>query len=203
MFEQASKRGLRELLDNRSKFITGHSSSGHKSVAARPHAEDSASSSRCVLRSCRHALEEAMADPAVAAKMSDTKGGRARRRVCVSLAKAHAEARDAAYGEVRALQEFLEMMNTDPDRAFYGFNHVRKANEMKAIDTLLVTDSLFRCGRAARCCRQLTLSVAQQRKRQDAQGVRRAGTATARASRAAGLRRNKRGVCVCAFRWTR
>ena len=36
------------------------------------------------------------------------------------------------------------MIDTDPDRAFYGYEHVRVANEQSAVDTLLVTDELFR-----------------------------------------------------------
>jgi protein pelota len=49
-----------------------------------------------------------------------------------------------AFSEVRALDAFFEMLNTDADRAYYGYDHVKFANEQKAIDTLLVTDELFR-----------------------------------------------------------
>lgn len=35
-------------------------------------------------------------------------------------------------------------MATDPARAFYGYKHVLMANEQLAIDTLLLSDSLFR-----------------------------------------------------------
>ena len=42
------------------------------------------------------------------------------------------------------------MLNTDSDRAYYGFGHIKKANEQKAIDTLLVTDDLFRLACASR-----------------------------------------------------
>lgn len=35
-------------------------------------------------------------------------------------------------------------METDPDRAYYGYNHVASAHEHLAIDSLLVTDELFR-----------------------------------------------------------
>ena len=38
----------------------------------------------------------------------------------------------------------MRMMESDPDRAYYGFDHVAKANEQLAIDSLLVTDELFR-----------------------------------------------------------
>jgi protein pelota len=36
------------------------------------------------------------------------------------------------------------MLDTDPMRAFYGYTHVSKANEQLAIESLLVTDELFR-----------------------------------------------------------
>jgi hypothetical protein len=70
----------------------------------------------------RHSLKEVLADPSISSRLETTK----------------------AFSEVRALDTFFEMLNTDPDRAYYGFAHVRRANEAKAIDTLLVTDELFR-----------------------------------------------------------
>ena len=36
------------------------------------------------------------------------------------------------------------MMDTDPDRAYYGLPHVLKANEELVIDSLMITDELFR-----------------------------------------------------------
>ncbi|CEG64128.1 Putative Translation factor pelota [Rhizopus microsporus] len=70
----------------------------------------------------KHALTEIMQDPTLQMKLADTKAAR----------------------EVQALDKFYEMMNMDPDRAFYGFDHVSKANERGAVGTLLVTDELFR-----------------------------------------------------------
>lgn len=70
----------------------------------------------------KHALEEVFADPNVAAQMTETKVAR----------------------EVEVLGKFMRMMDTDPDRAYYGYDHVAKANEQLAIDSLLVTDELFR-----------------------------------------------------------
>ncbi|KAI8369666.1 hypothetical protein BD560DRAFT_352384 [Blakeslea trispora] len=99
IFDQAVKTGNKLLLENKSKFVLIHCSSGHK-----------------------HALTEVMQDPSVQAKLADTKAAR----------------------EVQALDRFYEMMNQDPDRAFYGFDHVYKANERGAVGTLLVTDELFR-----------------------------------------------------------
>jgi protein pelota len=70
----------------------------------------------------KHALREVLSDPTVASKISETK----------------------AFNDVRALSAFLEMLNLNPDRAFYGYGHVKRANDEKAIETLLVTDDLFR-----------------------------------------------------------
>uniref|UniRef100_A0A8R1U0K8 Protein pelota homolog n=1 Tax=Onchocerca volvulus TaxID=6282 RepID=A0A8R1U0K8_ONCVO len=70
----------------------------------------------------KHALKEVLSDPGVAAALSDTK----------------------AQAEVKALNMFYDLMGTDPARAFYGYKHVLMANEQLAIDTLLLSDSLFR-----------------------------------------------------------
>lgn len=70
----------------------------------------------------KHALEEVFADPTVATQMTETKVAR----------------------EVQVLHKFMRMMDTDPDKAYYGYNHVSKAHEQLAIDSLLVTDELFR-----------------------------------------------------------
>jgi len=43
----------------------------------------------------------------------------------------------------------IRMIDTNPDKAYYGFNHVQKANEELAIDCLLVTDELFRSSELA------------------------------------------------------
>ncbi|CAH3043321.1 unnamed protein product [Porites evermanni] len=99
MFQQAIKNEWKAITENKSKFILVHSSSGHK-----------------------HTLKEVLADPAVTARLADTK----------------------AAGEVKALDTFFTMLQTEPDRAYYGINHVEKANEAIAVETLLVTDELFR-----------------------------------------------------------
>jgi protein pelota len=46
--------------------------------------------------------------------------------------------------EVNTLQKFYDMLNNDPDRAFYGWSHVNYAAEQGAIMTLLISDGLFR-----------------------------------------------------------
>lgn len=71
----------------------------------------------------KHSLKEVLADESVVSKVKETK----------------------AFKEVRALDAFFQMMNTDPDRAFYGYDHVKKADDQKAIETLLISDQLFRC----------------------------------------------------------
>nr|CAG4646302.1 EOG090X07BV [Macrothrix elegans] len=99
MMQWAVKSDNRTLIDNKSKFLLIHSSSGFK-----------------------HSLKEVLADPAVASRMADTK----------------------ATAEVKALENFYSVLQTEPSRAFYGFKHVLKANEAQAIDTLLISDNLFR-----------------------------------------------------------
>eukprot|EP01117_Protostelium_nocturnum_P002069 TRINITY_DN1270_c0_g1_i1.p1 TRINITY_DN1270_c0_g1~~TRINITY_DN1270_c0_g1_i1.p1 ORF type:complete len:400 (+),score=74.60 TRINITY_DN1270_c0_g1_i1:133-1332(+) len=96
---EAVRQDMKVLLENKSKFLLVHTSSGHK-----------------------HALKEALSDPAVLIKLADTK----------------------ASGEIKSLNEFYDMLKVDPDRAFYGFRHVELANERQAVSTLLVTDELFR-----------------------------------------------------------
>lgn len=96
---ESVRQDARDIIENKSKFLCCHSSSGYK-----------------------HSLQEAMADPGVAAQLADTK----------------------AAGEVQALAQFNTMMGEDPDRAYYGPPHVRKAAEMGAIHTLLILDELFR-----------------------------------------------------------
>lgn len=100
MFQQAVKTDNKVLLDNKSKFMLVHSSSGFK-----------------------HSLKEVLQDPAVVAKMSDTK----------------------AAGEVKALEQFYTMLQCEPARAFYGKKHVTKAVEAQAVETMLISDNLFRC----------------------------------------------------------
>ncbi len=70
----------------------------------------------------RHAFHEVLAKPELQARLSQTK----------------------AVSEVRALQSFYRMLADDETRAVYGPSHVFYASEMGAIETLLVTDVLFR-----------------------------------------------------------
>jgi len=70
----------------------------------------------------KHSLKEVLMDPAVTSRLTDTK----------------------ATSEVRALESFYSMLQNEPARAFYGIDHVERANDLAAIDTLMITDSLFR-----------------------------------------------------------
>lgn len=45
---------------------------------------------------------------------------------------------------MREFERFTQMLKDDPDRAYYGFKHVCCADENLAIDTLMVTDTLFK-----------------------------------------------------------
>ncbi|XP_022258840.1 protein pelota-like isoform X2 [Limulus polyphemus] len=106
VFQQAVKLDNKVLLENKSKFVLVHSSSGFK-----------------------HSLKEILQDPIVQTKLSDTK----------------------AAGEVKALECFYTMLQTEPNRAFYGIKHVEKACEAQAIETLLISDNLFRTRPVNRC----------------------------------------------------
>ena len=100
MIEQAVKSDNKVILENKSKFLLVHASSGFK-----------------------HSLKEVLAEPAVVSRIADTK----------------------AASEVKALETFYTILQTDPSRAFYGKKHVITANEAQAIETLLISDKLFRC----------------------------------------------------------
>ncbi|KAJ3276254.1 hypothetical protein HDV01_005702 [Terramyces sp. JEL0728] len=70
----------------------------------------------------KHALQEILQDPQVQSKLSDTKYQK----------------------EVGALEEFYRTLGNDPSKAFYGYDYVLKASDRGAIQTLMVTDGLFR-----------------------------------------------------------
>ena len=75
----------------------------------------------------KYALEEIFLDPSISKKIQDTK----------------------VVKEVAILNEFMKMMDTDPDKAYYGYTHVKSAADQCAIDSLLVTDELFRASTVA------------------------------------------------------
>ncbi|PSC74054.1 PELOTA 1 isoform X1 [Micractinium conductrix] len=70
----------------------------------------------------KHSIKEVLAGGVVASQIKDTKAAR----------------------EVQALADFMTMLGHDSSRAFYGPGHVHAAHEMGAIQSLLITDSLFR-----------------------------------------------------------
>lgn len=70
----------------------------------------------------KDALNEALSDPKVLTRLKDTK----------------------AIRELRSLEIFYETMKKDADKVAYGPRHVMEANSHKAIDCLLLSDSLFR-----------------------------------------------------------
>ncbi|XP_063448798.1 protein pelota-like [Mytilus edulis] len=70
----------------------------------------------------KHSLKEVLQDPSLAPKLADTK----------------------ALTEVKALDEFYQMLMNDADRASYGVKHVEKAVDLQAVEILLISDELFR-----------------------------------------------------------
>ncbi|KAG8390819.1 hypothetical protein BUALT_Bualt01G0123200 [Buddleja alternifolia] len=70
----------------------------------------------------KHSLREVLDAPNVANMIKDTKAAQ----------------------EVKALKDFFDMLSNDPSRACYGPKHVEVAHERMAVQTLLVTDELFR-----------------------------------------------------------
>lgn len=116
---EAVRREDRAFIENKSKFLLCKASSGHK-----------------------HALDEMFADPGVASQMTETKVAR---EVQV-LGKFMRLVRHIVVCQkyLTILPLFQSQMDTDPDKAYYGYDHVAKAHEQLAIDSLLVTDELFR-----------------------------------------------------------
>ncbi|CAI9091426.1 OLC1v1026460C2 [Oldenlandia corymbosa var. corymbosa] len=70
----------------------------------------------------KHSLREVLDAPNVMNMIKDTKAAK----------------------EVQALKEFFSMLSNDPTRACYGPKHVEVAHDRMAVQTLLITDELFR-----------------------------------------------------------
>ncbi|KAK3042778.1 hypothetical protein RJ639_001051 [Escallonia herrerae] len=70
----------------------------------------------------KHSLREVLDAPNVMSMIKDTKAAQ----------------------EVRVLKDFFSMLSNDPNRACYGPKHVEVAHERMAVQTLLITDELFR-----------------------------------------------------------
>ncbi|XP_050374231.1 protein PELOTA 1-like [Argentina anserina] len=96
---EAERKQLRPIIENKSRMILVHSSSGYK-----------------------HSLSEVLDDKEIMSKIKDTRAAK----------------------EVRALQEFFSMMSNEANRACYGPKHVEVAHDKNAVQTLLITDELYR-----------------------------------------------------------
>ncbi|MEW5309126.1 MAG: hypothetical protein WDW38_001035 [Sanguina aurantia] len=83
----------------------------------------------------KHSLKEVLACPLIACRIKNTKAAR----------------------ETQALQQFYDMLSNDPSRAFYGPAHVEAAGELGAVQTLLISDSLFRMKNVAARARYAAL----------------------------------------------
>ena len=74
----------------------------------------------------KHALTEILQDPLIANRLSDTK----------------------AAGEVKALDDFMQLLNEEPEKAYYGFEVVERANQHQAIEckilSMLINEIRFR-----------------------------------------------------------
>jgi len=70
----------------------------------------------------KHSLKEVLQDPALQSRLADTK----------------------ASEEVKTLEAFYKTLQSEPLKACYGEKHVNLAAEAQAIETLLISDKLFR-----------------------------------------------------------
>eukprot|EP01091_Cochliopodium_minus_P011933 TRINITY_DN3510_c0_g1_i1.p1 TRINITY_DN3510_c0_g1~~TRINITY_DN3510_c0_g1_i1.p1 ORF type:complete len:384 (-),score=126.51 TRINITY_DN3510_c0_g1_i1:59-1210(-) len=99
LMEEAIKKDIKQILNNKHMFLCCRASSGHK-----------------------YSLKEVLQDPVILEKLSDVK----------------------ATKEVEMLNLFFETFETDPLKAYYGYNDVVYACEAGAIDVCMMTDELFR-----------------------------------------------------------
>jgi len=70
----------------------------------------------------KHALAELLSSPQLAPLLVETKSMR----------------------ETKVLQDFHRLLMTEPSRAYYGHDHVARAVERRAVQSLLITDVLFK-----------------------------------------------------------
>ena len=93
MFAEAVKQDIKVLLESKPKILLVHSSSGHK-----------------------QALKEVLSTPAVSARLADTKVSSCPPIVARNYSCMHTQ----AIAEVKALESFYSMLQSEPDRAYYG-----------------------------------------------------------------------------------
>ena len=97
----ASNQGIKSILENKSKFLLLHCSSGHKTSS----------------------LTEILAsDPSIQSRLSDTK----------------------YYQESKVLNQFYKTLSDDDGKGFYGLKWVKKCVERQGVESLLISDTLFR-----------------------------------------------------------
>ena len=118
---QAVKTDNKLLFEHKSKFLLVHSSSGFK------HSLKEVTFDQFYIIFIHNTILKVLQDPAVQAKLADTK----------------------ASEEVKALESFYKMLKHEPDRAFYGPKHVSLAVASDAVETLLISDKLFRANNVA------------------------------------------------------
>jgi len=99
MLQEAIRRDIKILIDNKTKFMKCSSHSGHK-----------------------RALREILTNEEITKKLENVK----------------------AAGEVLTLNRFYNILREDSGRAVYSYKHTVIANEMQAIETLLISEDLFR-----------------------------------------------------------
>ncbi|KAF7132601.1 hypothetical protein RHSIM_Rhsim09G0131200 [Rhododendron simsii] len=107
---EAERRQLRTIIENKSRIILVHTTSGYK-----------------------HSLREVLDAPNVMNMIKDTKA-----------AQEDSDNFFLPIIQVRALKDFFTMLSNEPARACYGPKHVEVAHERMAVQTLLITDELFR-----------------------------------------------------------
>lgn len=137
--EQSIKQELKPFMENRDRIVVAAVSSAYRqSIKVCPSYDDDsnsllpifpkASPSLSAWLNCKwmtydmFLIKEVLAAPAIANQVKSTKAAR----------------------ESKALDDFNQMMAHDSAKAFYGPGHVLAASEVGAIDTLLISDSLFK-----------------------------------------------------------
>ena len=127
MMQEAVRREVKVILENKSKIILAHSTSGHKG-AVKGTCICFNFYAFCFKKKIFFFSVEILEDQTVLGRLSDTK----------------------AADEVKALNNFHQSLSLDNgDRCAYGPRHVILASGRAAIDTLLISDGLLRSSEIA------------------------------------------------------